>query len=65
MKTNKIPLKPIYLYNSKYWSGLAKWIKETIVEEWKLGGTNLLDLFKVVDSSQEILEDIFGKEETA
>lgn len=61
MKTGKMPIKPIYLYNSSYWSGLVDWIKTTIVEEWKLGLPNLLDLFKVIDDPQEIIVDIFGK----
>jgi uncharacterized protein (TIGR00730 family) len=26
MKTGKMPIKPIYLYNSSYWSGLQDWI---------------------------------------
>ncbi len=59
MKTGKMPIKPVYLYNSNYWSGLVSWIQTTIITDWKLGSESLLDLFKVVDDAQEIIDDIF------
>jgi uncharacterized protein (TIGR00730 family) len=59
IKTEKLPIKPIYLYNTNFWSGLVTWIKTTIVEDWKLGDEKLLDLFKMVDNEDEILKDIF------
>jgi uncharacterized protein (TIGR00730 family) len=60
MKTNKMPKKKIYLFNSNYWSGLTDWMEKTIIDEWKLGDNSLKDLYKIVDTKEEILKDIFG-----
>ena len=59
MKTSKMPIKPIYLYDSSYWSGLVKWIEETIIKEWRLGGEDLKKLYKMVDNPTDIINDIF------
>ncbi len=59
-KTNKMPNKKIYLYDSSYWKGLTDWIEQTIIQEWKLGDPSLKNLYQIVDSKEEILQDLFG-----
>jgi hypothetical protein len=54
-----MPIKSILLYDSKYWNGLIKWIDEVTIQKWKLRKPELLNLFKVVDSSQKIMDDLF------
>lgn len=61
MKTNKMPTKPIFLYDSSYWGGLVQWISEITINKWHLGEDKLLDLFKVVDTTEQIMEHLFGK----
>jgi uncharacterized protein (TIGR00730 family) len=61
MKTNKMPIKPIYLYHSKYWQGLIKWIESVIIDEWKLGSESIKKLYKIVDSPEELFQDLDSK----
>lgn len=61
MKTNKMPIKPIFLYDSSYWKGLVKWIDDITIDKWQLGKPELLNLFKVVDTTDEIMKHLFNK----
>lgn len=58
MKTNKIPIRPIYLLNSSYWSGLIEWMESTIIDKWQLGDSSLKNLYKIVDTKEQILQDL-------
>jgi uncharacterized protein (TIGR00730 family) len=60
IKTNKMPKKPVYLYNADYWTGLIKWAEETIINKWKLGSGELKNLYKIVDTPEEIINDLKG-----
>jgi uncharacterized protein (TIGR00730 family) len=59
IKTNKMPAKKIYLFNSSYWSGLIQWMEKTIIEEWQLGDASLKNMYQIVDSKEEIIQDLF------
>ena len=54
IQTKKISRFPVILYGSSYWSGLIDWLKGQVLE---LGCINEedLDLFKIVDSPEEVL----------
>lgn len=54
-KTRKIP---IVLVNSKFWSGLLDWFENTLVEVGTISADDM-DLFKVVDSTDDVVNAIF------
>jgi uncharacterized protein (TIGR00730 family) len=60
IQTNKIDRFPIVLVGRSYWAGLVDWIKQQLIGN-QLVSPNDLDLFKVVDTPQEVVEaiDIF------
>jgi uncharacterized protein (TIGR00730 family) len=58
IQTKKIGKFPIVLVGKKYWSGLVQWIKETMLEEEKNISTADMDLFVMVDTSDEAVEVI-------
>lgn len=60
MKTNKYPIKPIFLYDSKFWAGYMKWFKEILLMERKVVAKDFMKLFTIVDTPQEV-EDILYK----
>jgi uncharacterized protein (TIGR00730 family) len=60
LKTHKMDSRKIFLYNSKFWSGLDKFIKETIIKEWQLGEESIGKIYKIVDTKDEILTEVFG-----
>lgn len=61
MKTSKMPIKPVFLYDSGYWKGLVKWIDDITIDKWHLGRPELLDLFKIVNTTDEIMDHLFGQ----
>jgi uncharacterized protein (TIGR00730 family) len=52
IQTKRIKSFPVLLIDSKFWNGLAEWIKETLVREKTVSKTDL-DVFRVVDSPEE------------
>lgn len=62
IKTNKLPKRPIYLLDSDFWSGFDEWLNSEIVIERGLAGKELLSLFKIIDTKEQIIEDYFGKD---
>ena len=54
MKTHKFPIKPVFLYDSTFWHGYVEWFKDILVKERGVVGADFINLFKVVDSVQEI-----------
>lgn len=58
IQTEKIGKFPIILAGRKYWDGLMKWIKEVMLEEEKNISIEDLDLFQVVDTAEEAVEQI-------
>lgn len=59
-KTRKIP---IILVHEPFWTGLLNWFKTTLVEEGTINPEDL-DLIKILDKPEDILEAIFTHYET-
>ncbi|MFM1808764.1 MAG: hypothetical protein RLZZ242_1489 [Bacteroidota bacterium] len=57
IQTNKISRFPIILVGTKFWGGLIDWIKETLLAEKTISPEDL-DLFKLVDTADEVVEII-------
>jgi hypothetical protein len=57
IQTNKIGKFPIILVGSEFWNGLFDWIKNTMLAAGNIGPTDL-DLVKIVDTEDEVVEVI-------
>lgn len=57
IQTKKIREFPVILVDCDYWKGLLDWIKARLVEEKKISPTDL-DLLKVVDTPEEVIQSI-------
>ena len=57
IQTKKIGMFPIILVGAKFWSGLAEWIKTTLLEEGKISEKDL-ELFHIVDTADDALKVI-------
>lgn len=57
VQTNKISRIPMVLVGKKYWQGLIKWIKESMLEEHNISPQDL-ELFKVLDTAKEVVDYI-------
>lgn len=57
IQTTKIVKFPIILVNRKYWSGLFEWVRETMLQEKNISPEDL-EMFSVVDTSDEVVEKI-------
>ena len=58
VQTNKISKIPMVLVGRKYWTGLLEWIKTTMLEEESNINPDDLELFKLVDTPEEVVEYI-------
>jgi uncharacterized protein (TIGR00730 family) len=58
VQTNKIAQFPVVLVGSEYWTGMLKWIRETMLEQEHNINESDLDLFKVVDTADEAVAHI-------
>jgi uncharacterized protein (TIGR00730 family) len=56
IQTKKIGKFPIILVGTKFWSGLMDWIKDTLLEQYQNISPKDLDLFKIVDTEDEVVE---------
>jgi len=65
IQTNKIGKFPIILVGTEFWKGLIDWIEQTILVAGNISATDL-DLVKVVDTEDEVVEiiDAFYKGHT-
>lgn len=64
IQTNKVAHFPIILVGTKYWEGMLKWIKETMLNEEHNINEKDLDLFKIVETADEavlIINDFYSK----
>lgn len=57
-QTGKSRKIPIILVGSDFWSGLVNWFKEKLVEEGTIDPADL-ELFRVVDEPQQVVDAIF------
>jgi len=55
IQTNKIKPFPVILMIKRYWEGLMKWIKETMLQEGKICQKDV-DLFHLTDDPEEVVE---------
>ncbi|OQB13392.1 MAG: LOG family protein YvdD [Candidatus Omnitrophica bacterium ADurb.Bin205] len=57
IQTGRIPRFPVVLFGSGYWQGVLHWLKNTV-----LGNSNIdrkdLDIFKVVDTPEDVVKSI-------
>jgi len=58
VQTEKISRIPIVLYGSEYWSGLIEWIREVMFEKFHNIGADDLELMKITDSIDEVINHI-------
>lgn len=64
IQTNKVAHFPIVLVGKKYWEGLLSWVKQTMLLEENNISEKDLELFKVVDTSDEavvIINEFYSK----
>ncbi|WP_461534115.1 LOG family protein [Sinomicrobium sp.] len=64
IQTKKIDKFPIILVGSEFWGGLFEWVKETLLEKYHNISPEDMDLIKIVDTADEVLEviDAFYKD---
>jgi len=55
IQTNKIKPFPVILMVKRYWEGLMKWIKETVLQEGKICQKDV-DLFHLTDDPEEVVD---------
>ncbi len=58
-QTGKTPKFPILLVGRDYWSGLLGWLEDTLLEQGNIGRGDF-ELFRVVDSAEEVMASING-----
>lgn len=66
IQTKKIDKRPICLVGSEYWSGMVTWLKQVMLDQEANISPEDLELFKVVDTAQEVIDviDEFYKDES-
>ena len=57
IQTGKIRDFPLVLFGSEYWAGLLEWLENTMEAEGKISPEDM-DLIKVTDSPQEVVDHI-------
>lgn len=58
IQTQKIDRFPIILVGSEFWSGLVDWFKKILLEKFECISPEDMDIFKVVDTSEEVVDII-------
>ena len=63
IQTKKIGKFPIILVGRDFWSGLIDWVKTVLIEKYANVSPGDMDLIKIVDNEDEVLEvlDTFYK----
>lgn len=56
IQTHKIDKFPIILVGKEFWSGLLEWIQTTLCDSFKNISEGDIDLVKVVDTTDEVIE---------
>ena len=56
IQTHKIQRFPIILVGTEFWSGLMDWVKSTLRDKYKTISPEDIDLIKLVDTSDEVIE---------
>ncbi|MBC8376132.1 MAG: TIGR00730 family Rossman fold protein [FCB group bacterium] len=58
-QTGKTPKFPIILVGRDYWSGLVDWLEDRALAQGYIGADDL-ELFRVVDTAEEVMDSITG-----
>ena len=58
IQTLKIDKFPVVLVGSKFWAGLIDWIKQVLLEQEHNISPEDLNLFKMVDTAEEVVEHL-------
>ena len=58
LQTGKLNSRPIVFYDSKFWSGLVEWFKNTLLDKYKTISDNDPNLFSIVDTPEEAVKVI-------
>jgi uncharacterized protein (TIGR00730 family) len=58
IQTGKFKQSPMILVGKQYWDGLFKWMKETMCHQEKNIDADDLDLIKVFDTADEVVDFI-------
>ena len=58
LQTGKLNSRPIVLYDSKFWTGLVEWFKDTMLDKYKTISDTDPDLFSIVDTPEEAVKVI-------
>lgn len=58
IQTKKIAKFPIVLVGTEFWNGIIDWVKKTLLEKYQNVSEKDLDLFKIVDSADDVVEII-------
>jgi uncharacterized protein (TIGR00730 family) len=58
IQTEKVAHFPIIMVGKSYWKNLVEWISETMIKKEKNADKKDLNIFKVVDTSDEVVEII-------
>jgi uncharacterized protein (TIGR00730 family) len=64
IQTGKVGRFPIILYGEDYWGGLLDWIKKTLRDNYESISSEDLELFRLVNTTEEAVEHIdrfYGK----
>ena len=56
IQTKKIGKFPIILVGTEYWTGLFDWIKNVMIDKQKNASPEDLNLIKIVDTEDEVVE---------
>ena len=56
IQTKKIGRFPIILVGTEFWSGIIDWVKDTLLERFGNISPDDIDLFKIVDTEDEVIE---------
>ena len=57
IQTQRSEKFPVILYSSEYWKGLVDWIRNSVLKEKNIDAHDL-EIFKVVDTPQEVVKII-------
>jgi hypothetical protein len=58
IQTKKIGKFPIILVGKEFWSGLIDWIKTTMIEKEHNASPDDMNLIKIVDTEDEVVEEL-------
>ena len=58
IQTNKVAHFPVVLVGKSYWAGMVEWIKKTLIEQEKNADIADLNIFNIVDTSDEVVDII-------